>query len=208
MAPRLCRSGASVSGEKAHAPETRCPALPDLFGGSTPAEAAGGLAGIAEALMNLRRGSLRLWMVLSIAWIITVGFHAYTVSAFNVPGDEAGLLRMSAEDRGALLQEAQRRGLLTPEQAQALQFPSEETVSRIRRELGLQLPEPPVKLFGVFFPTTCYRVASRMGVRPANGGFDHRRCSMAGSRRVSGMTNGSTLVANRGAQSASCIRGD
>jgi hypothetical protein len=57
--------------------------------------------------MNLRRGLLRLWMVLSIAWIITVGFHVYTISASNVrhAGGEASFLRMSAEDRGALLQE-------------------------------------------------------------------------------------------------------
>jgi hypothetical protein len=29
--------------------------------------------------MNLRRGLLRLWVVFSIAWIIAVGFHAYTL---------------------------------------------------------------------------------------------------------------------------------
>jgi hypothetical protein len=31
--------------------------------------------------MNLRRGLLRLWVVLSLAWIIAVGFHAYSVVA-------------------------------------------------------------------------------------------------------------------------------
>ena len=35
--------------------------------------------------MNLRRGLLRLWVVFSIAWIIAVGFHAYTLSPPLLP---------------------------------------------------------------------------------------------------------------------------
>ena len=30
-------------------------------------------------MMNVRRGLLRLWVVFSIAWIIAVGVHAYSV---------------------------------------------------------------------------------------------------------------------------------
>jgi len=30
------------------------------------------------AVMNLRRGLLRLWVVFSIAWIVAVGYHGYT----------------------------------------------------------------------------------------------------------------------------------
>ena len=35
--------------------------------------------------MNLRRGLLRLWVVFSIAWIIAVAFHAYTLTIPTPP---------------------------------------------------------------------------------------------------------------------------
>jgi len=37
-------------------------------------------------MMNVRRGLLRLWLVLSIGWIIAVGVHAYSVWPTNIGG--------------------------------------------------------------------------------------------------------------------------
>ena len=35
-------------------------------------------------MINVRRGLLRLWLVFSIAWIIAVGVHAYSVWPTNI----------------------------------------------------------------------------------------------------------------------------
>jgi hypothetical protein len=45
--------------------------------------------------MNLRRGLLRLWLVLSIAWIIAVGYDAYTTCVVSYLSDPPGTFRPS-----------------------------------------------------------------------------------------------------------------
>jgi len=43
--------------------------------------------------MNLRRGLLRLWVVFSMAWIIAVGVHAYSVWPKNISNPWAAAYR-------------------------------------------------------------------------------------------------------------------